>query len=401
MFSVAKETFDMLEKMYDEQPEHLLAKERLVSSKLTNQLVLPARNESNSVDGFGEDGTLVPNLHDCQQSMSPPVSDVSAESICSGHTFASSWSSSGYGQGSINSQSTSLGSDYGYQQSDGEKLSELFDVLRSISDENEKVPPKSGQLQESNMYTNKPRKLDCANVQTSACKKCGREEHTRQLCKIYRPVQFSRKMRNNRWLILVGVLVFHIVYGVMGSTVPLERHERAALAFPVGGSMGYLLAIAIPLLVPDRNIYLSHNFEANYGVPTNATQYSLWYQRFKDNNFNLTKAIETNRRHRRQAGFSRTYFYGQLEERMELYGLNSSGCMQRIICELTELPLAEQNGVVGDVISVIFSPSSSVDEDLPVEYFEAETRGANDGCERYRMLCGTDLLRLISTVVEM
>ncbi|XP_058128798.1 uncharacterized protein LOC131284129 [Anopheles ziemanni] len=204
-------------------------------------------------------------------------------------------------------------------------------------------------------------------------------------------------MRNNRWIILVGVIHSPIVYVVMGSSMPVERQERAALAFPVGGSMGYLLAIAIPLLVPDRNIYLSHNFEANYGVPTNATQYSLWYQRFKDNSFNLTKAIETNRRHRRQAGFSRTYFYGQLEERMELYGLNSSGCMQRIICELTELPLPEHNGVVGDVISVIFSPSSSMDEDLPVEYFKAEASGANDGCERYRMFCSTNLLRLIST----
>uniref|UniRef100_A0A182IUM9 Uncharacterized protein n=1 Tax=Anopheles atroparvus TaxID=41427 RepID=A0A182IUM9_ANOAO len=206
-------------------------------------------------------------------------------------------------------------------------------------------------------------------------------------------------MRNKQLIILVSVAYSTIVYGAKPSSLMFERHERAALTYPVGGSIGYLLAIAIPLLVPDRNIYLSHNFEANYGVPTNETQYTLWYQRFKDNNFNLTKAIEANRRLRRQAGFSRTYFYGQLQERMDLYGLNATGCIERIICELTELPLAEHNGVLGDVMSVIFSPSSSLDEDLPVAFFEAEASGANDGCDRYRMFCRTDLLGLVSTVL--
>uniref|UniRef100_A0A182QTT4 Uncharacterized protein n=1 Tax=Anopheles farauti TaxID=69004 RepID=A0A182QTT4_9DIPT len=155
------------------------------------------------------------------------------------------------------------------------------------------------------------------------------------------------------------LLLSSFVWRIVPSSLATERHERAALVFPRGSSMGYLLAIAIPLLVPGRNIYLSHNFEANYGVPTNETQYFLWYQRFKDSKFNITKAIETNRRSRREertrlAGFSRTYFYDQLEERLDLYGLNATGCMQRIICEVSELPLSGHNGVFGDVMSVIF-----------------------------------------------
>uniref|UniRef100_A0A1Y9J095 Uncharacterized protein n=1 Tax=Anopheles quadriannulatus TaxID=34691 RepID=A0A1Y9J095_ANOQN len=183
----------------------------------------------------------------------------------------------------------------------------------------------------------------------------------------------------------------------------MERQERAALVFPRGSSMGYLLAIAIPLLVPGRNIYLSHNFEANYGVPSNETQYFLWYQRFKDSGFNITKAIATNRRRRstatQQPGLSRSYFYDQLEERMELYGFNATGCMERLICEMSELPLHEHNGVFGDVLSVIFRPSSSVREPLPVSYYEAESRGTIEGCHRYRAFCRTDLLGLVSTVL--
>uniref|UniRef100_A0A182N6E6 Uncharacterized protein n=1 Tax=Anopheles dirus TaxID=7168 RepID=A0A182N6E6_9DIPT len=152
-------------------------------------------------------------------------------------------------------------------------------------------------------------------------------------------------------------------------------------------------SIAIPLLVPGRNIYLSHNFEANYGVPTNETQYFLWYQRFKDSKFNITKAIETNRRRRREEhrlGFSRTYFYGQLEERLDLYGLNATGCMQRIICEVSEVPVGVHNGVFGDVLSVIFSPSASLKEDLPNGYYEAESRGHTDGCQQYRTFLHCD-----------
>ncbi|XP_040153756.1 uncharacterized protein LOC120894927 [Anopheles arabiensis] len=211
-------------------------------------------------------------------------------------------------------------------------------------------------------------------------------------------------MWGERWylvlLVLSPLMLWHYA---ASSSFTMERQERAALVFPRGSSMGYLLAIAIPLLVPGRNIYLSHNFEANYGVPSNETQYFLWYQRFKDSDFNITKAIATNRRRRssatQQPGLSRSYFYDQLEERMELYGFNATGCMERLICEMSELPLHEHNGVFGDVLSVIFRPSSSVREPLPVSYYEAESRGTIEGCHRYRAFCRTDLLGLVSTVL--
>ncbi|XP_049537082.1 uncharacterized protein LOC125951967 [Anopheles darlingi] len=202
----------------------------------------------------------------------------------------------------------------------------------------------------------------------------------------------------------IGAILLAMLSYSMGTDMDVarERAERAALVFTRGGSMGYLLAIAIPLLVPGRNIYLSHNFEANYGVPTNETQYFQWYQRFKDNNFNLTEAIATSRHERRARnvrGFTRSYFYGQLLERMELYGLNGTGCMLRIICEIRETPVEEHNGVFGDVLGVILSPSSSMDEDLPVMYYEAESNGANEGCEAYRDFCATDLLGFVSTLL--
>ncbi|XP_053657980.1 uncharacterized protein LOC128707059 [Anopheles marshallii] len=205
-------------------------------------------------------------------------------------------------------------------------------------------------------------------------------------------------MGHHQLLIVVLAL---LIWQLVATTFTLDRQERAALVFPRGSSMGYLLAIAIPLLVPGRNIYLSHNFEANYGVPSNETQYFLWYQRFKDSKFNITEAIETNRRRRRELlpGFSRAYFYDQLEQRMELYGFNATGCMERLICEVSELPLGEHNGVFGDVLSVIFRPSASVREALPDEYYEAESRGPTEGCKRYRAYCSTDLLGFVSTVL--
>lgn len=51
-------------------------------------------------------------------------------------------------------------------------------------------------------------------------------------------------------------------------------HKRGlfypVLLYPYNACSGILVAIAIPLNLPGRNVFLSYNFEANYNMPNQA-----------------------------------------------------------------------------------------------------------------------------------
>ncbi|XP_055605717.1 uncharacterized protein LOC129753896 [Uranotaenia lowii] len=164
-------------------------------------------------------------------------------------------------------------------------------------------------------------------------------------------------------------------------------------------SNGILLAIAIPLEVPGRNIYLSHNFEMNYGLPTNVTQFRLWYTLFKDTRYNIPEAIRRKRRMVDQSRFSRSFFYRLLAERMDMYGYNGTACIHKSICEAPEMRLHEHNGVLGDIMHVAFTPSASEVESLPSSYREAEINGMRSDCTKYQQHCPLGLFDLISQVI--
>lgn len=53
------------------------------------------------------------------------------------------------------------------------------------------------------------------------------------------------------------------------STVPeMNVRQKRGLKFPTNAAMGMIIAIAVPLDLPERNIFVSYNFEANYNEPT-------------------------------------------------------------------------------------------------------------------------------------
>ncbi|XP_058448622.1 uncharacterized protein LOC131428594 [Malaya genurostris] len=126
----------------------------------------------------------------------------------------------------------------------------------------------------------------------------------------------------------------------------------------MGASNGFLIAIAIPLDIPGRNIYLSHNFEMNYGLPTNASQYRLWYTLFKKSKYNIPEAIARKRRMADATKLSRKFVYELIAERMNMYGYNGTACVHKAICETMELPFHTNNGVYGDVTHIVFRLSN-------------------------------------------
>ncbi|XP_034478676.1 uncharacterized protein LOC117784929 [Drosophila innubila] len=103
------------------------------------------------------------------------------------------------------------------------------------------------------------------------------------------------------------------------------------------------------------------------------------------------------RRRQQETLLSRTKFYELLSHRFEQHGFGSGEqCLLRLICEANSAELGNHNGVLGSLIHVMFSPSSSQYEALPQSYYTAELKGKQDDCTGYHRKCERSLLSLIT-----
>ncbi|KAJ3640055.1 hypothetical protein Zmor_003375 [Zophobas morio] len=149
--------------------------------------------------------------------------------------------------------------------------------------------------------------------------------------------------------------------------------------FLPGTGMGLFLAVAVPLDLPNKNAYLAYNFEANYPLPGNETY------------FEYPPLI--------QRRIDRKLVYTALETKMESNGYPGRPCLLRTICEAARHTTQYANGVLGDLIHILFTPSSSNNTDLPSDYEEAEKHGSKKSdCSRYNKNCTVSFLDLISWI---
>ncbi|XP_049939091.1 uncharacterized protein LOC126413235 [Schistocerca serialis cubense] len=183
----------------------------------------------------------------------------------------------------------------------------------------------------------------------------------------------------NRWCLLLGSFFSQ-------SSAEWERllsRQRRKVLFVDASSMGILLALATPIDLPGRDVSFSYNFEANYALPSNLTQ-------LLENDFTLV---------RRQRSLDRRSAYSLLEKRFEREGLTGRACVLRTVCEVAETPL-RHNGLVGDLMHIFFTPSTSTEEGLPLEFSEAEERGrAGADCAAAYPACRHSPLDLVSVVI--
>ncbi|GLG99455.1 Uncharacterized protein GBIM_05922, partial [Gryllus bimaculatus] len=96
-----------------------------------------------------------------------------------------------------------------------------------------------------------------------------------------------------------------------GRNLPkLSRHMRYVL-YPDTATMGLFLAIAIPLDLPNKDVSLSWNFEANYYLPPyNTSQYAPGTVLLRD------AGSGRGRRERGAAMMDRTSFYELVESHL-------------------------------------------------------------------------------------
>ncbi|XP_043259073.1 uncharacterized protein LOC122401174 [Colletes gigas] len=162
----------------------------------------------------------------------------------------------------------------------------------------------------------------------------------------------------------------------------LHRPIRA-LTFPEESGLGLFLALAVPLEDPYKSVAIANFFEATYDLPTNASDEHLLF--------------ETGQSRRRRRSLNRATVYEMLEIKFDSYGYQGHECLLRAICETSEHSL-RHNGLIGDILHVIFTPTSSRHEELPQDILQAEVVGRNGGCSKYQPQCPVGLFDLIGVL---
>ncbi|XP_067647969.1 uncharacterized protein [Eurosta solidaginis] len=187
------------------------------------------------------------------------------------------------------------------------------------------------------------------------------------------------------------------------SVVCLKKFTQSIVAYPRGAAQGYLAAVAMPLDLPNRNVYMAFNFESNYGLPPNDSYY-YWIDRWNIDKESVGIGNEVvpinNRRRRFSQMYSRNAFYRSVVGYLEHYEMNGTGCLLRTICDVSASNLDEHNGLIGSIFKILFMPTTSAHEtEHPlqnVDTYAAEEHGLNGKCEQYRRWCPHGLLELIS-----
>ncbi|XP_044256517.1 uncharacterized protein LOC123006249 isoform X2 [Tribolium madens] len=145
-----------------------------------------------------------------------------------------------------------------------------------------------------------------------------------------------------------------------------------------GPFMGIFLALSLPLEIPDYNVFFSYNLEANYELPQNETEFTY-------------PPLVSKR------SWGRKYFYDILEYKMKSHGYPGKNCLLRAICE-TSLYSSENTGILGDILHLLLTPSSSKDDVLE-DYRNAEQYGKRrKNCRKYTKKCTISFLDLVSQI---
>lgn len=185
-------------------------------------------------------------------------------------------------------------------------------------------------------------------------------------------------MKNSNFIILFLITFF--------TSIESFIREKRYVEFPKTGAMGLFLAVSVPVGSARNNVFMAYNFEATYNLPYNETIEGDGL------NWQTVDATEA----RSKIGFNRTIAYKLLESKMENHGYPGQACLLRTICELSASSI-EHNGVLGEILKVVFEPSTSEDEQLPKIYNQAETDGKTYGiCTKYHSKCGISILDMVS-----
>ncbi|KAL4717315.1 hypothetical protein ACJJTC_017202 [Scirpophaga incertulas] len=194
------------------------------------------------------------------------------------------------------------------------------------------------------------------------------------------------------WIVFYGTLSV-LVLAVLNGRCETHKRQKRYLIFTPATQWGVFATISIPLH-PETTVSMAWFFEANYYTIDNAT----WYQPLLgDVQFNQGRSRRTSDS---EEMFTRTHVYASIESMLQKHGYPGRWCLLRSICENASIHTLH-NGVVGDLLHLILTPSSSAEEEeLEDAYYEAEFYGKEDQCRKYYTNCPSSPLDFISVFIE-
>lgn len=216
---------------------------------------------------------------------------------------------------------------------------------------------------------------------------------------------------NHCGLILIG-FILHFLANKLTSV-------GAVSFFPRGSNIGFGAAVAIPLDLSYRNVFMAFNFGSNYGLPSN-NSHNEWIDRWDLDQSFLGIGSDVTPIDGRNGGqdhddnpkkrsickpplLTRHDFYRSIVNYLGQFGYNGSACLLRTICEVSAAPLDAHNGVLGSIFKILFMPTTSAAE-LRLQHVDslymASELGTRDlDCSNYVAGCPYSMLDMISVML--
>ncbi|XP_075979707.1 uncharacterized protein LOC142978944 [Anticarsia gemmatalis] len=192
---------------------------------------------------------------------------------------------------------------------------------------------------------------------------------------------------------LIGfyVFVFILVLGVIGEESSRKERKRRYLLFTENTQFGVIATVSIPV---ESSKYLSVAwfYEAQYYNVANAT----WFEPLLGDIVPPISGREDRSIEENKDVVTRKSIYLFIETMLQRHGLPGRACILRAICENAETHFLH-NGLVGDLLYFILTPStSSSEDDLEDSFYEAEYYGLKNQCVCYYEDCPTNPLEFIT-----
>ncbi|KAH8404821.1 hypothetical protein KR222_004644 [Zaprionus bogoriensis] len=213
-------------------------------------------------------------------------------------------------------------------------------------------------------------------------------------------------MLTKLWILYTTTLV--VVSGTMDSSnrrsEPLQRFSRS-LIFPATSPTRVQFIGGIGIPVEDlhfESVTSGYVLKAEYFLPTLAKEITRVYL-----NPQPITAREQNKKVQHESHFGSMYrwiIYRGIEMVLQNMNLPGRSCLLRVICEHAALPLTHESGLLGELLHIVLTPSSSSDHyalHTDREYLIAERFGKRGGscATSYGRKCSRSPIDLITLLL--
>ncbi|EDW81301.2 uncharacterized protein Dwil_GK11101 [Drosophila willistoni] len=185
----------------------------------------------------------------------------------------------------------------------------------------------------------------------------------------------------------------------------LKRFSRSLIFPPTTPTrVQFIGGIGIPVDgLHFESVTSGYVLKAEYFLPTNSTEITRVYLKPM-----TVSAREKEINGNEQFDYGAIYrwiIYRGIEMILDNMGLPGRSCLLRVICEHAAVPLSHESGLLGEILHIILTPSSSNDKlthRMDGEYQESEHYGKRGGdCNAaYAKKCSKSPMDLISIIMK-